>query len=919
MKKIVKHFSFLTTLVALFALLTVAAYADETPKTPDVVFATETQLTVYVDNQWSSTLSGSYGFGDTATITAPDVSGKTFSHWTAGGSIVSYANPLKLTMNAHTTLYAVYANAAPTAKPVAGFTSITRTNDGAKISFQAIASGDTAGIVYSTTATGNALEIGGTGVTNVNAVKLTGSETSGTMPQSVLDSNNCWMLQVTPTSASTVYHARAYVTVNGTTTYGDEKTVKLSDLSSGITLVANPGSIDPETDLGKALEGLSIYTVTFEPNGGAGTTTTQAFISGQSATLNANTYTRSGYTFNGWSTNKNGGGTTYTDGQSVTITADTTLYAQWRSNSGGNGGYTPSGGGNGGNTPSGGGNTPSTPSSPSSETHTSETATAADGAAVTTQLDTSTATKKNSDGSVTVTDKVTETVKTENTDGTTVEVKTEKANAETTGSKKNADGSVTDTTKISNTETVTQTATDVGGGKTVTETKTEQEQNTAVTTKDNADGSKSEKTETTETVKVTEKVTDGSGKVTETVTTTKTETVTDMTAAQDGTATGTSTTTTTVTDDKGKVLSTTVTEAEIKATTDASGMVTTETAATTTTTDAQGNETVEKTVTTENKAPDGSTGTVVKDESGSIVSQSTTISQKEAEAARDEGRPAQSPLVVTPVPEAVEDSARSVQVNMPAVLYDKDGDGIVTVAEMPKVEIQVTYSGPGVVAKEKDASGNLTRITECYEGSVIVPVTGTGEIVIVDNTKTFNDVAGSDWYSEYVTFVTAREIFNGTGNGQFSPDATMTRAMLAQVLYNFARGAKAGNGTVFADVSAGDWFSASVGWAYENGIVNGYGGSFGAQNNITRQDMATILYRYAKQAGYDVSKAASLDKFSDAGDVADYAAEAMRWAVGMGLVNGTMDAQGNITLNPTGSATRSQVAAIMTRFVRNAK
>jgi len=342
MKKIVKHFSFLTTLVALFALLTVAAYADETPKTPDVVFATETQLTVYVDNQWSSTLSGSYGFGDTATITAPDVSGKTFSHWTAGGSIVSYDKSLNLTMNAHTTLYAVYASAAPTEKPVAGFTSVTRTNDGTKISFQAIASDDTAGIIYSTTTTGDALIIGGTGVTDVNAVKLTGSETSGTMPQSVLDGNNCWILQITPDSGDTVYHARAYVTVGGNATYGDEKTVKLSDLSSGISLIANPGSIDPETDLDDALKNLTIYTVTFEPNGGVGATITQAFVSGQSVTLRANTFTRSGYTFNGWRTEPSGG-TSYKDGDTVTLTADTTLYAQWRSNSSGGGNY--SGGG----------------------------------------------------------------------------------------------------------------------------------------------------------------------------------------------------------------------------------------------------------------------------------------------------------------------------------------------------------------------------------------------------------------------------------------------------------------------------------------------------------------------------------------------------------------------------------------------
>ena len=349
MKKTIKHFLFLTALVTLFALLTVAAYADE-PAAQDTsidmsyVFTPQIQLTVYVDGEWSPALSNTYGFGDKATITAPDVSGKTFSHWTADGSIVSYSNPLNLTMNAHTTIYAVYANAAPTAKPVAGFTSITRTDDGESISFQAIAypNGGTvsaAGIVYSTTASGNNLKIGGgEAVTNVAAVKYTDLSTSysgdpsnaPTMPASILDANKCWMLQITPDNANTVYHARAYVTVGGTTTYGDVKDVKLSELQSGIWMVANPGS-----DIDDTFTVPTMNTVTFEPNGGVGATMTQAFISGKEATLNANTFTREGYTFNGWSTNQNGGGTTYTDGQTVTLTADTTLYAQWRSNSSG--------------------------------------------------------------------------------------------------------------------------------------------------------------------------------------------------------------------------------------------------------------------------------------------------------------------------------------------------------------------------------------------------------------------------------------------------------------------------------------------------------------------------------------------------------------------------------------------------------
>ena len=352
MKSMIKRFSLLTVLVALFAALTVAAYAVDPAPSNDfdmsLVFTPETQLTVYLDGEWNAERSDNYGFGETATITAPAVSGKSFSHWTADGSIVSYANPLKLTMNAHTTLYAVYATTAPTAKPVAGFTSVTRTNGGGKIAFQAIASGDTAGIVYSTTVTGNNLTIGGTGVTQVAAEKLTDSTT--TMPDSFLDGNNCWMLQITPESTDTVYHARAYVTVGDETTYGDVMDVKLSDLQSGISLVANLEGFEP--GINDKLAGLTngMLTVTFEPNGGVGATMTQAFISGQQATLRANTFTREGYTFNGWNTAANGSGTAYADNASVTLTADTTLYAQWRSNSSG-GGYTPSGGGNNSSTP----------------------------------------------------------------------------------------------------------------------------------------------------------------------------------------------------------------------------------------------------------------------------------------------------------------------------------------------------------------------------------------------------------------------------------------------------------------------------------------------------------------------------------------------------------------------------------------
>lgn len=322
MKRIKKRFAFLTALVALLAMLTVTAYAGSPDSSDDMslVFIPETQLTVYVDGSWDSTRSDTYAFGDYVLLTTPEVSGKSFSHWEADGSIVSYNNPLELTMNAHTTLYAVYANATSTAKPVAGFTSITRTDDGERISFQAIASDDTAGIVYSTTATGNDLKIGGTGVTNVAAEKITDSTT--TMPKSVLDDNNCWMLQITPDNADTVYHARAYVTVGSETTYGDVKDVKLSDLNSGVSLIANLGGFNP----GELTEGM--LTITYDANGGIGATMTQVFLNGKPVTLRANTFTRDGYIFSGWRTEKNGG-TSYKDGDTVTLSKNTTLYAQW--------------------------------------------------------------------------------------------------------------------------------------------------------------------------------------------------------------------------------------------------------------------------------------------------------------------------------------------------------------------------------------------------------------------------------------------------------------------------------------------------------------------------------------------------------------------------------------------------------------
>ena len=218
---------------------------DETVDLSTIV-APQTLLVVYVDGTYSASLSDAYGYGETATVTAPDVDGKQFSYWTTvDGSVISTSKTLTLTMKTHTTLQAVYDGESKTAKPA--ITSATRTNNGNKIEIHAIANAavDGAGFVYSTTAAEPV--INGEDVTQVAAIKY--SNLSNELPSSVLDKNNCWSAQITSDDAGAVYHVRAYTTVGGTTTYGDVKDVKLADLKNGMMMIANLSSFEHGHDV----------------------------------------------------------------------------------------------------------------------------------------------------------------------------------------------------------------------------------------------------------------------------------------------------------------------------------------------------------------------------------------------------------------------------------------------------------------------------------------------------------------------------------------------------------------------------------------------------------------------------------------------------------------------------------------------
>jgi hypothetical protein len=175
----------------------------------------------------------------------------------------------------------------------------------------------------------------------------------------------------------------------------------------------------------------------------------------------------------------------------------------------------------------------------------------------------------------------------------------------------------------------------------------------------------------------------------------------------------------------------------------------------------------------------------------------------------------------------------------------------------------------------------------------------------------FTDVDETDWFYDEVVYVYANGLMDGVGGNRFAPDTVTNRAMLATILYRLAGEPDVSGDLPFTDVAAGQWYTDAVLWAAQNGIVNGVAeGIFAPMNTLTREQLVTMLHRYAEAEGYDVSAAADLSGYPDAGKVLSYAQKAMSWAVAEGIVAGMDDG----TLNPAGNATRAQIATILMRF-----
>lgn len=174
----------------------------------------------------------------------------------------------------------------------------------------------------------------------------------------------------------------------------------------------------------------------------------------------------------------------------------------------------------------------------------------------------------------------------------------------------------------------------------------------------------------------------------------------------------------------------------------------------------------------------------------------------------------------------------------------------------------------------------------------------------------FTDVSTYDWFYEYVKYVYDNGIMDGIDVGVFGPGITTTRAMLVTMLYRVAGEPYVSGTNDFADVAANTWYTDAVTWASKNGIVTGVDvGVFNPNGAITREQLATILYRYAEYVGEDVSARASLSRFTDTGSISAYARDAMSWAVAEGILDGRTATE----LAPTGECTRAEVATMIAR------
>ena len=207
------------------------------------------------------------------------------------------------------------------------------------------------------------------------------------------------------------------------------------------------------------------------------------------------------------------------------------------------------------------------------------------------------------------------------------------------------------------------------------------------------------------------------------------------------------------------------------------------------------------------------------------------------------------------------------------------------------------------------------------DGTASFPFSHASDYAIVIDTDShepvelpFTDVPEGAWYEDAAGYVYKHGLMAGTSATTFAPDVTTSRAMIATILWRMAGSPVVNYAMNYTDVAQGQWCSEAIRWATSEGVVTGYGnGLFGTNDPITREQLATMLWRYAQTEGYDVSigEDTNILSYTDVANLSEYAIPAMQWAVGAGIINGTGDGS---TLTPQGQATRAQAAVMLQRF-----
>ena len=242
------------------------------------------------------------------------------------------------------------------------------------------------------------------------------------------------------------------------------------------------------------------------------------------------------------------------------------------------------------------------------------------------------------------------------------------------------------------------------------------------------------------------------------------------------------------------------------------------------------------------------------------------------------------------------------------VNWAAEGDKVYVTAK-PSKGYELTWlsvkAADGTVLKIYEALGENTYYFYMPDQYVTV----SGIFSLISSGLPFVDVNSGAWYYDAVSFVYNKGIMNGVTSTTFEPNSTITRGMVVTMLWRMA-GEPYVSGGSFSDVASGRYYSTAVAWAAKNGIVDGYSSTvFGVNDPVTREQFATILYRYAKYMGYSTT-GSSLTGYYDANSVSSWARDAMGWAVRNGIITGS----GNSRLNPTGTASRAEVAQMFMSF-----